>query len=179
MPVVQVSRIPDEERFELQHKEKLLIDMTVKVSLYITQLNSNLLAYSVSPNGQFVAMSDNTQSKLYRITETARGLAVKKCKILPEIIGAQCLTFSPDSSLLIFANLDSIIRVFDIESMQIVAEFDQHADTAMQIDEDQGNNSELIVSLAVSSDGKYLVSGDLSNQINVFDLESFEVCDTD
>jgi WD40 repeat protein len=108
--------------------------------------------------------------------------------------------FTPDSKHLVASCTDSVVRVVRIcetGDVEIVASFKNHlqvhngkasvedvGEDAMEIDGPQETGgpiskrkkkTELVCSLAISSDGQWLATGDLSNNIFIFNLDSLQV----
>ncbi|KAJ3295790.1 U3 small nucleolar RNA-associated protein 4 [Borealophlyctis nickersoniae] len=170
----------------LEHqKEKLLLNIKPKAV-------TNLCASAISENGQWIAVSDMGCVKLFSVTrEPNEELKVRKCEFpSPAIVpAAYSLCFTPDSLRLIVAGIDSTVYIVDLSRgdervFEVVQRFKQHCGQ-----EDEGGDvemgeagvsksrktkagPELICSLAVSSDGQWLASGDLANRIHVYNLDS-------
>lgn len=101
---------------------------------------------------------------------------IKKCQDFPSapaIPAATTLCFTVDSSRLIIAGTDASISVVDLlPEFPIVKRFKHYV---ASIDQEK----EMIGSLAVSADGQWLASGDLLNQINIWNLDTLLVCGRD
>ncbi|KAI9206674.1 quinon protein alcohol dehydrogenase-like superfamily [Polychytrium aggregatum] len=190
------SHHQDEEVLDLEVKEKLLVELKLKGS-------TNLSASSISDDGTLVAVSDMESVKLFQIEGSSTSfIKVRKIKLFPSpssIPAAHQLIFTPDARRLIVAGTDSVVYVVNIASLvddgqtgdcYIEARFRVHtgeeSDTDMDVDEDSSvttriaksktlSKKEMIASLAVSPEGKWLASGDLLNRIHVFDLESLSL----
>lgn len=137
-------------------------------------MSSNIITSTVSPNGKYIAVSDNIQIKLFEINQEPYGTLIQsviKIRSFPETRfgGAQSLCFSGDSSKLIIGSLDSLLHIVEInekEEFTVLQTFDFHT---------RDGKKELIVSIHASNDGKWICSGDLDNRIFLVNLDTLMV----
>ncbi|KAJ3078711.1 U3 small nucleolar RNA-associated protein 4, partial [Quaeritorhiza haematococci] len=126
--------LPDNERLDFKHKEKLLIDLKPKI-------DTNLMSAAISSDGKWIVMSDMGSIKLFKVTypdpsqKTSKHntLKVVKCRNFPpapapassigggaetDLVslppGAHALCFTPDSRRLIVAGIDSVVYIVDL-----------------------------------------------------------------
>jgi WD40 repeat protein len=81
---------------------------------------------------------------------------------LESIQGASKLLFSPTLSHLVIAGMDGIIYVYDLDSQTILYRL---------VVENEAKPISHWVKLAISSDGEWLVAGDTTKKLYVFNLE--------
>ncbi|CAG8528012.1 6057_t:CDS:10 [Ambispora gerdemannii] len=138
----------------------------------------NLTSSALSEDGQWIAVTDVEEVKLFRIEKDPIGhMIVHKIKEFGRIysqnsgkfaMGAHHLSFTPDNSKLIMVTVDSYVVVVGLNKwhqgrFDVLACFDNHA-TKM---------ASTITTIAVSNDSRWLATGDLSNKIHIFDLRDF------
>ncbi|CAM0136702.1 U3 small nucleolar RNA-associated protein [Umbelopsis sp. WA50703] len=150
---------------------------------------NNLTSGVLSEDGQWIAVSDIDNVKLFRIQEdpqTPGQLKVKKQGRLEhalaahlksdESVGAHHLIFSPGSDRLLIATTDSQILVVSLSKwasgeFEVLCQFDEHRD---------GKNTNArrqigtVTSMTVSADGQWLVTADHLNRIFVFNMDSLK-----
>ncbi|EGF78769.1 hypothetical protein BATDEDRAFT_20391 [Batrachochytrium dendrobatidis JAM81] len=162
---------------------------------------TNLVASAISSNGAWICLSDHYTVKLYRVSfpyETSTKTdesnptgspIIKRAKKFHIVGGASCVLFSPDSSKLIVAGTDSIVRVVDLEmqlngSFKIAAEFNQHAGDASKSDMYSVNQSDSvkacagILLISICTHSKYMATADVLNRVYVYNLESLQLHST-
>ncbi|CAJ0866202.1 20365_t:CDS:2, partial [Entrophospora sp. SA101] len=159
-----------EKRQAEQKKKKLRIDEVV--------CDSNLCASAISQDGEWIAVSDITRVKLFRVVDDnmndSGGLVVRKInfpKIDQEYIGAHHLLFTPDNRKLIVVLNDCRIIIFGLDisrrnnKIEILTQFKQ-----IQNEQEKGS----ITSIAISNDSLWLACGDELNRIRIFNLEKLK-----
>ncbi|EEY70098.1 U3 small nucleolar RNA-associated protein, putative [Phytophthora infestans T30-4] len=131
-------------------KHKLLLELNVGNAL-------NLSCSAVAPNASFVACSNSKELKLFEL-DTEQSFQPKKVTTLPRSVKgpARVLAFSPDSTRLVIASASYQIRVLDLAKME------------------SASVPSPLVSLTISSDGQWLATGDASNNIAVYNLDSMQ-----
>ncbi|KAJ8324290.1 U3 small nucleolar RNA-associated protein [Batrachochytrium dendrobatidis] len=162
---------------------------------------TNLVTSAISSNGAWICLSDHYTVKLYRVSfpyETSTKTdesnptgspIIKRAKKFHIVGGASCVLFSPDSSKLIVAGTDSIVRVVDLEmqlngSFKIAAEFNQHAGDASKSDMYSVNQSDSvkacagILLISICTHSKYMATADVLNRVYVYNLESLQLHST-
>ena len=110
---------------------------------------------------------------------------IKKCVNLPQgLPGARSLVFSPDSKRLIVGGSDCVVYVLGLENVNqvtLLTTFTHHTghfnltNKMISGTTKQDKIPSAIISLVVSFDGQWLVTGDLLNRIYVFDLDTLMV----
>jgi len=153
--------------------------------------DNNIISSTISENGAWIAVSTIEEIKLFYIkfNEKTSKVEIKKVREIEklQIPGAHKLIFTPCSTKLIVAGINSIIYVLDLSNVEkkysantmesegeeeeqedqydiiLLKEFEQHAN---------GTSDSTICSLAISSDSQWLASGDTNNNIYVFNLDT-------
>ncbi|RIA96535.1 WD40-repeat-containing domain protein [Glomus cerebriforme] len=160
-------------RLELIEPQQAILEIKLKG-------NHQLMASSISENGEWIAVSDIERIKLFKVLEDIHSgcLKVRKIKDFPQItidgrnVGANLLGFIPDGSKLVVVFMNSEIVVFGLE----VDEDDDVDITVLERFDEYSKNSdcEPLTSLTISEDGKWLATGDLLNRILVYNLETLK-----
>ncbi|KAG1689593.1 hypothetical protein DVH05_002102 [Phytophthora capsici] len=150
----------------LDQKHKLLLELNVGKAL-------NLSCSALAPNGSFVACSNSKELKLFELN-AEQNFQPRKVSTLPESVNgpARVLAFSPDSTRLVIASSSHQIRVLDLAKMEVLKTFDVAISTSTE-DETASVPSPL-VSLTISSDGQWLATGDASNTLAIYNLDSMQ-----
>ncbi|KAG0325217.1 U3 small nucleolar RNA-associated protein [Dissophora globulifera] len=187
-PIQPFSEIEIGAHMDLIEPQQAILEMKFKDEY-------NLTSAALSEDGQWIAVADIEEVKLFRISENLAHpgqLTVKKLKSFPGVrgIGAHYLTFTPDSTRLVVASTDSQVVIVDITQWEsgtfdVVRKFGQHRGAggkgaeSMDVDGEEDivggeGQVETIVSMAVSADGQWLATGDLKNRIFVFNLDTLQ-----
>ncbi|KAF4142640.1 putative WD40 repeat-like protein [Phytophthora infestans] len=147
-------------------KHKLLLELNVGNAL-------NLSCSAVAPNASFVACSNSKELKLFEL-DTEQSFQPKKVTTLPRSVKgpARVLAFSPDSTRLVIASASYQIRVLDLAKMEVLKTFE--VDTPATTGDKSASVPSPLVSLTISSDGQWLATGDASNNIAVYNLDSMQ-----
>ncbi|KAG2764961.1 hypothetical protein PC129_g6045 [Phytophthora cactorum] len=147
-------------------KHKLLLELNVGKAL-------NLSCSALAPNASFVACSNSKELKLFEL-DTAQDFQPKKVSTLPLSVKgpARVLAFSPDSTRLVIASSSHQIRVLDLAKMEVLKTFE--VDTPAPTGEETASVPSPLVSLTISSDGQWLATGDASNNIAIYNLDSMQ-----
>jgi len=147
------------------------------------RLQSKALCAALAPNGQWLAASDSSELKLWRL-DMVDG-APKPRRVPPrdtaagEALGeaALCACFSPSSAALVLADRFGRVRVFDVEKQALTATFEHRGGEG----DESGEGSRAaffrgslapVCTLAVSPDGQWLAVGDLGNNVHVYNLDT-------
>jgi U3 small nucleolar RNA-associated protein 4 len=157
----------------------LVAELNVKVYAicFYSQMSTNVVSTAMSSDGKWVAISDSQQVKLFKLSAGPDGLRIQKSRTFDALEiphGANGLRFTPDSTKLIIASLDSILRVVSIEGSEfsLVASLRQHCGDH----EKAGMRKRaLIHQITISSDSKWLASGDVACRLFLTNLETLEV----
>lgn len=150
----------------ITQKHKLLLEINVSKLL-------NLICSALAPDSSFVACSTSKELKLFELNAD-NNFRPKKVTTLPSnVMGPACvLAFSPDSTRLVIASSSHQLRVLDLAKMEILKTFEV-AGSSKTIDVNFHVPSPL-VSLTISLDGQWLATGDVSNTIAVYNLDSMQ-----
>ncbi|EGZ10257.1 hypothetical protein PHYSODRAFT_247101 [Phytophthora sojae] len=138
-------------------KHKLLLELNVGKAL-------NLSCSALAPSAAFVACSNSQELKLFELN-MAQDFMPKKVTNLPRSVAgpARVLAFSPDSTRLVIASASHQIRVLDLTKMEVLKTFEVEA-----------SEPSPLVSLTISSDGQWLATGDASNNLAIYNLDSMQ-----
>lgn len=152
-----ITRLADGTQLNVTDPPSLLVEIKPKG-------NHNVYTAAISRAASYMAFSDSTATKVFRLAladNRTRKCSVSKVRDFAlASVFSHALAFTPDERLLVSAGSDSVLRLVDLESPeQIACEFSEHRATGP------------IIRLAVSADGRWLASGDVSNKIHVFDLK--------
>ncbi|OWZ19797.1 U3 small nucleolar RNA-associated protein [Phytophthora megakarya] len=150
----------------ITQKRKLLLELNVGKAL-------NLSCSALAPNASFLACSNSEELKLFEL-DGEQDFQPKKVTTLPRNVArpARVLAFSPDSTRLVIASSSHQIRVLDLTKMEVLKTF--KVVTVASTDEDSDNVPSPLVSLSISSDGQWLATGDASNNIAIYNLDSMQ-----
>jgi U3 small nucleolar RNA-associated protein 4 len=136
------------------------------------KLNSNIVSSSLSPDGKWLLISDDQETRMYRVSAAQESL--KKVNTSTFFPPASRIIFSPNGHRLIFAGLDSKIHVFDWNSTETgfllnnSIPFYERKAFAPMIRDTMSN-------LAMSQDGAWLSVGDASNKISVYNMDTLQL----
>ncbi|KAH9176958.1 WD40 repeat-like protein [Lactarius sanguifluus] len=93
------------------------------------RVQTNLVASAISDDGQWLAVSDAFETKLF-LLRTESSIDLKPVRMLHQQCGASALLFSPDCSKLIVATTTGFVLVLDLVSdpvsARVLRRFDQH-----------------------------------------------------
>ncbi|KAG4106303.1 WD40 repeat-like protein [Neocallimastix lanati (nom. inval.)] len=153
--------------------------------------DNNIISSTISQNGSWIAVSTIEEIKLFHIKYNEKSTKVEINKVREieklQIPGAHKLLFTPCSTKLIVAGINSIIYVLDLSNVEkkysdnkmenddAVEEDENEYDIILLKEFEQHNNGTsdcTICSLAISSDSQWLASGDTNNNIYVFNLDT-------
>lgn len=155
-----------------------------RLEIHISE-NHNIVCFAISPDGKWIVVSDIQKIRLFRIEHENGPWTVKAISGTNHLSSGHRLAFSPVGNRFVIATFNSSLEVIDIvqnaqgtvTELRKVATFNQHQTSNKSLlnngktDSSSGFAS-LICSLVVSSDGKWLVSGDVDNRLYCFNLES-------
>ncbi|KAE9029001.1 hypothetical protein PF010_g1437 [Phytophthora fragariae] len=149
----------------ITQKHKLLLELNVGKAL-------NLSCSALAPSAAFIACSNSKELKLFEL-DVEQDFQPKKVTTLPPSVAgpARVLAFSPDSTRLVIASASHQIRVLDLTKMELLSTFEVAAPA--RNGQEAGVPSPL-VSLTISSDGQWLATGDASNNLAIYNLDSMQ-----
>ncbi|GMF28150.1 unnamed protein product [Phytophthora lilii] len=150
---------------KIAQKHKLLLTLHVGKML-------NLSCSALAPSANFVACSNSKELKLFQL-DVAQDFQPKKVNLPRSVTGpARVLAFSPDSTRLVIASSSHQIRVLDLTKMEVLKTFE--VATPAPIGEESTSVQSPLVSLTISSDGQWLATGDASNNLAIYNLDSMQ-----
>ncbi|KAG9096533.1 U3 small nucleolar RNA-associated protein, partial [Ceratobasidium sp. 392] len=178
--VVGVWRLPDRAADELGASvgagggggdwEKLL-EMELR-------FRTNVTAGAISADGQWLAVADAWETKLFRLEEVKGTLRPRRSRTIAPVLaaalsfseaetGASALTFTPDSRRLVVATWTGArVVLVDLDQREeVVRVFDAHRESKIE-------RHPRIGKVAVSSDCQWLATADLQGRVCVFNLDS-------
>ncbi|KAJ8550558.1 hypothetical protein ON010_g10512 [Phytophthora cinnamomi] len=147
-------------------KHKLLLELNVGKAL-------NLSCSALAPSAAFIACSNSKELKLFEL-DVKQDFQPKKITTLPRSVAgpARVLAFSPDSTRLVIASASHQIRVLDLTKMEVIKTFE--VATPARDGEEAASVPSPLVSLTISSDGQWLATGDASNNLAIYNLDSMQ-----
>lgn len=134
----------------------------------------HLCCSALSDDSNWVAASSPERLKLYKLTSAGEEMQVQLVSTRKTLPPASKIAFSHDNRRLVACGLDGLVRVYDLESQEVVATFNQHNHVAAEDDEDDQDATAYLRLLSISPDDRFLASVDDSNIVHVFDLETLE-----
>ena len=155
-----------EDHQPLEHRPHQLL-LTIK-----PKLAANISASAISNNGSLIAVSDCHRTKLFRVTYATNDdaaspqIAPMKASGAVQLPGSHSIKFTPDGTRMVVAGNDSVVYIVGIDasmSYSVIHAFDDHK---------AFKRPSTIVSTVVSFDGQWLVTGDVSNNIFVYNLDA-------
>ncbi|CAG8620383.1 10080_t:CDS:2, partial [Ambispora leptoticha] len=159
----------------LVERQEAVLEISLKGTL-------NLFSSALSEDGHWIAVADVEEVKLFRIEkDPVKHMIVHKikdfCRIYSQsskkfATGAHHLLFAPDNSKLIMVTVDSYVVVVGLNNwhqgrFDVLACFDNHARDA-----EKNKMASTITTIVVSNDSRWLATGDLSNNIYIFNLKN-------
>ncbi|ORX79829.1 WD40 repeat-like protein [Anaeromyces robustus] len=170
---IELWKLGDSTQLEFEKMNKKLLALNLKN-------DNNIISSTISENGEWIAVSTIEEIKLFHIKYNEKYTKVEINKVREieklQIPGAHKLRFTPCSTKLIVAGIDSIIYVLDLTNVEKkysedkMEKFEQHINNNTNINNNSKNCT--ICSLAISSDSQWLASGDTNNNIYVFNLDT-------
>ncbi|MCO5547308.1 hypothetical protein L7F22_000756 [Adiantum nelumboides] len=135
----------------------------------------NITCSAISDTGQYVAISDQLQPRMYELEQRntagancAGTWAIKKRRLPQNIPPAHNMVFCGSSRLLL-ATQGNAVWVVDIVSASILHQFVVERDTLQQHE----NDLSPLTSMCTSSDQQWLAAANSIGNICIFDLETF------
>jgi WD40 repeat protein len=138
-------------------------------------MENSLICSAISSNGRWICASDGSETRIYYLDYDENDKpTVTRDRSLPEDIGCQVIAFTPDSSRLILGGNDSTIYVFalNLGGITCLSLLEYH-NRGLEGTEKWTRGG--ILTLAISSDSQWLVSGDHLNRIVSYSLDTLEV----
>jgi len=144
----------------------------------IPQLSSNLVCSALTSDGLHIAYSDLKETKLFELKQDGQQYSLKRVPTSSELMPASCLLFSTvteGKSLLVIGGLDGTVQLVnftDEENAEVTHTFKQHLTPYAGSNNQKQLRPTTLTTLAMSSDGHWLASGDLNNAVHIFNLDS-------
>ncbi|KAG0165311.1 U3 small nucleolar RNA-associated protein [Apophysomyces sp. BC1034] len=167
---------------EMLKPHQLMLDLQLKA-------DCNITSSALSEDAQWIAVGDIENVRLFRLQASGH-FNVKKVRDFESALnkylamhnaaaGAHHVSFTPGSEKLIIVTSESRILVVDIlgsetEKFKVLREFGHHRGLDSKGNAVKGSKVATVITLAVSSDGQWLATGDDDNQIHVFNLDSLQ-----
>lgn len=150
------------------NNHKLLLELQISDSF-------NIACSALAPNGNFVACSTAKELKLFSL-DSANGFRPRKLTLPAAArVSARVLAFSPDSTRLVIGSDSHQVTVLDLSRLEILKTFNVAPRKATGDDtSDEDVSPASILSLSVSLDGQWLGTGDASNNISIYNLDSMQ-----
>ncbi|KAG9303417.1 hypothetical protein G9A89_013743 [Geosiphon pyriformis] len=137
----------------------------------------HLTSSTLSEDSKWIAVADIEEIKLFRIEVLPGGVNVRKMRGFSQVFGnskkisggAHRLLFTPDSSKLIIATVNSYIVIVELDNwhqdkFNVLCYFNNHAKA----------EPSTISTIDVSTDGEWLATGDVSNRIHLYNLKTLQ-----
>ena len=137
-----------------------------RISAVLPGHKSEIYSLAFSPDGRRLVSGSGDKSARMWDLETGTcvfALAIDDITIAengPVDAGVTSVIFSPDGKLLAAGSLDTVVRIWDAETGQLLDKLKGHKDS--------------VYSVAFSPDGKFLVSGSLDKTLKMFDVGSLK-----
>ena len=116
-------------------------------------------------------LSDAYTTKLFYFDTIEITVTPVESQIL-DGLGAHKLLITPDKKYAVIATMECVVYFYSIEKDEILAEFGFHA---AQYEGNSDWKAATITSMAVSSDGKWLVTGDSKKRLASYCISKLEV----
>ncbi|KAG2198296.1 WD40-repeat-containing domain protein [Mucor mucedo] len=192
---ISLWRLGEAEKVELNAKNPSLPEMVQPHQLALElklKPDCNITSSALSEDANWIAVSDVENTRLFRVNQGSEPgqLEVKKQRSFERELnnylgqhhaapGAHHVLFTPGSDKLIIVTAESRILIVDLSAweegrFEVLREFGHHRGL-----DSEGNTSDdyaiaTVVTINVSSDGQWLVTGDDENRIHVFNLDSLK-----
>lgn len=193
---VSLWRLGEAENVDTTSKHPALPEMVQPHQLALElklKPDCNITSSAISEDANWIAVSDVENVRLFKVSQGSEPgqLEVKKQRSFERELnhylgqhhaapGAHHVKFTPGSDKLIIVTPESRILIVDLSSweegnFEVLREFGHHRGL-----DSEGNTSDdqaiaTVVSIDVSSDGQWLVTGDDENRIHVFNLDNLKV----
>ncbi|GAA5807648.1 hypothetical protein MFLAVUS_001018 [Mucor flavus] len=192
---VSLWRLGEAENVDTTSKHPALPEMVQPHQLALElklKPDCNITSSAISEDANWIAVSDVENVRLFKVSQGSEPgqLEVKKQRSFERELnhylgqhhaapGAHHVKFTPGSDKLIIVTPESRILIVDLSSweegnFEVLREFGHHRGL-----DSEGNTSDdqaiaTVVSIDVSSDGQWLVTGDDENRIHVFNLDNLK-----
>jgi U3 small nucleolar RNA-associated protein 4 len=163
---------------------------------FFFQSPKNIMCSSISNDGQWMAVSDILELRLFRLI-SHNDNSIQVCKVdslSQDLKPARLVNFTPDSHRLIVVTLDNTVQLVDITitattsiiTGRLIHEFYEHQkgihlnlelqpSSFLLLDTSLAERSATIQTMAISHDGQWLASGDHLNRIFIYHLDSLQL----
>ncbi|KAF7725831.1 U3 small nucleolar RNA-associated protein [Apophysomyces ossiformis] len=167
---------------EVLEPHQLILDLQLKPECNIT-------SSALSEDAQWIAVGDIENTRLFKLQLSGQA-TVKKERNFESTLnqylaahnaaaGSHHVLFTPGSEKLIIVTSESRILIVDLlhdgcEKFKVIREFGYHRGLDNKENVIEGSKVATVITLAVSSDGQWLATGDDDNKIHVFNLDSLQ-----
>ncbi|CAO3681521.1 unnamed protein product [Rhizopus stolonifer] len=192
---VSVWKLGKAKKVDVSSKKPALPEMVQPHQLALEvklKPDCNITSSALSENAQWIAVADVEQVRLFRVNQNIETgqLEIKKQRVFEKELntylneqgaaaGAHHVRFTPGSDKLIIVTAESRVLLVNLthwseDTYQVLGEFGHHRGL-----DSEGNSSDeeevaTVLSIDISSDGQWLVTGDEDNRIHVFNLDNFK-----
>ncbi|CAE6417013.1 unnamed protein product [Rhizoctonia solani] len=151
------------------------------------RFRTNITAGTMSPDGQWLAVADVWEVKLFRIEDVNGTLRPRRSRTISPVLssaldaqtGASALCFTPDSRRLVIGTwMEARVVLVDLDQGSqeaVVRVFGVHSERGNNGDSEGHEDAALtprILRMAVSPDSQWLASADSNGRVCVFNLDS-------
>ncbi|KAK2193045.1 hypothetical protein NP493_18g10014 [Ridgeia piscesae] len=132
--------------------------------------DERIVTSAISSDGSLIAYSDRHCLRLFSFvvenpTDALPTMELRRIRMQPSPLPARSLTFTEDGSHLVSLTCEGTVQVFDMSGEQPKLE------ATLQSPSDGGNGVHL---LAVNPSGKYIATGDHSNNVHIYSLKKLK-----
>ncbi|KAI9264449.1 WD40-repeat-containing domain protein [Sporodiniella umbellata] len=192
---ISVWKLGKAQNLDLASKRPALPEMIQPHQLALEvklKADCNITSSALSENAQWIAVADVEQVRLFRVSqenETGQ-IQIKKQRAFERELnaylneqgasaGAHHVRFTPGSDKLIIVTVESRVLLIHLthwteEVYDILGDFGHHRGLDSEGNSSDGQNVATVVSIDISSDGQWLVTGDDENRIHVFNLDNYK-----
>lgn len=194
---ISLWRLGEAASVDTSSKQAALPEMTKPHQLALElklKPDCNITSSALSEDASWIAVSDVENVRLFRVSQSSEPgqLEVKKFRAFEKELntylathgaaaGAHHVRFTPGSDKLVIVTAESRILIVDLthweeETFQVLREFRHHCGLDSEGNALDNPQVATVISIDISSDGQWLVTGDELNRIHVFNLDNLKVC---
>ncbi|KAF9023341.1 WD40 repeat-like protein [Hymenopellis radicata] len=140
--------------------------LTISDSDHMTN-DAGVTSVAISPNGQLVAAG--SLDTVVRIWDVATGKLLEKLRGHRDSVYS--VVFTPDSKGIVSGSLDKTLKYWDVSALMLRKELDRPSPCTMNF----SGHKDYVLSVAVSHDGKWVVSGSKDRGVQFWDSQTATV----